>query len=142
MALWRSLGVLSLATGLVACGPPEPTIDVVETEIVEEDTISEQAFADVDTARILAADQRPDEWLTYGGNYDETRHSLLQKVNLETVERLGVAWTYDLRTARGVESTPIVVDGVMYVTSAWSVVHALDAETGEELWVHEPDVDR
>ena len=63
-------------------------------------------------------------------------------MNTETVANLGVAWTYELSTARGVESTPIVVDGVMYVTSAWSVVHALDAVTGAELWVFDPGVDR
>ncbi|MEN8876569.1 MAG: PQQ-dependent dehydrogenase, methanol/ethanol family, partial [Hyphomonas sp.] len=83
-----------------------------------------------------------DEWLTYGGTYDEQRHSSLIDVNKETVADLGVAWTYDLATNRGVESTPIVVDGVMYVTSAWSLVYALDAKTGEELWVYDPDVDR
>ena len=129
-------GIMALT--LAACGAPRESADTVEVPAPE----VEAQFADVDTARILAASETPQEWLTYGGNYDETRHSPLQKVNVETVERLGVAWTYDLRTARGVESTPIVVDGVMYVTSAWSVVYALDAATGEELWVHEPDVDK
>ncbi|MEO0786866.1 MAG: PQQ-binding-like beta-propeller repeat protein, partial [Pseudomonadota bacterium] len=143
MARWRSLLISGVLTcGLVACGPPEPTTETAGTEAGETETAEAGDFAAVDTARILAAAERPDEWLTYGGNYDETRHSLLQKVNTDNVDRLGVAWTYDLKTARGVESTPIVVDGVMYVTSAWSVVHALDAETGEELWVHTPDVDR
>jgi len=51
-----------------------------------------------------------------------------------------VAWTYDLATSRGVEATPIVVDGVMYVTGAWSIVYALDAQTGQELWVYNPEV--
>ena len=99
-------------------------------------------FAAVDTARIREAATTPEEWLTYGGTYDEQRHARLTKINADNVGRLGVAWTYDLATARGVESTPIVVDGVMYVTSAWSVVYALDAATGEELWVYDPDVDR
>ena len=87
-----------------------------------------EGFAAVDTARISAA-SAADEWLTYGGTYDEQRHSKLDKINKENVSQLGVAWTYDLATNRGVESTPIVVDGVMYVTSAWSVVYALDAQT-------------
>ncbi|WP_290482567.1 PQQ-binding-like beta-propeller repeat protein, partial [Hyphomonas sp. UBA3601] len=100
-----------------------------------------EAFAAVDTNRISTA-SAADEWLTYGGTYDEQRHSSLIDVNKETVADLGVAWTYDLATNRGVESTPIVVDGVMYVTSAWSLVYALDAKTGEELWVYDPDVDR
>lgn len=96
----------------------------------------------VDTEAIKAARTTPEVWLTYGGTYDEQRHSLLDSINEDNVGELGVAWTYDLKTGRGVESTPIVVDGVMYVTSAWSVVHALDAETGKELWVYDPDVDR
>jgi len=99
-------------------------------------------FADVDADRLLNAAATPEEWLTYGGTYDEQRHSRLKQINTDNVNQLGVAWTYDLATARGVESTPIVVDGVMYVTSAWSVVHALDARTGEELWVYDPKVDR
>ncbi|MFN3312899.1 MAG: PQQ-dependent dehydrogenase, methanol/ethanol family [Hyphomonas sp.] len=102
---------------------------------------SEPGFAAVDTARISSA-SAGEEWLSYGGTYDEQRHSSLTAINAANVGELGVAWTYDLGTNRGVESTPIVVDGVMYVTSAWSVVYALDARTGEELWVYDPDVDR
>ncbi len=100
-----------------------------------------EGFAAVDTARISTA-SAGDEWLTYGGTYDEQRHSKLDQINKDTVSQLGVAWTYDLATNRGVESTPIVVDGVMYVTSAWSVVYALDAKTGAEKWVYDPAVDR
>ena len=96
----------------------------------------------VDTEAIMAAKSTPEVWLTHGGTYDEQRHSMLDSINENNVGGLGVAWTYDLRTGRGVESTPIVVDGVMYVTSAWSVVHALDAKTGKELWVYDPQVDR
>ncbi|WP_396274173.1 PQQ-binding-like beta-propeller repeat protein, partial [Hyphomonas sp.] len=100
-----------------------------------------EGFAAVDTARISTA-SAADEWLTYGGTYDEQRHSKLNQITKENVSQLGVAWTYDLATNRGVESTPIVVDGVMYVTSAWSVVYALDAKTGAEKWVYDPGVDR
>ncbi|MFN4183727.1 MAG: PQQ-dependent dehydrogenase, methanol/ethanol family [Hyphomonas sp.] len=100
-----------------------------------------RGFAAVDTARI-SAESAGNEWLTYGGTYDEQRHSKLTAINKENVSELGVAWTYDLATNRGVESTPIVVDGVMYVTSAWSVVYALDAKTGAEKWVYDPGVDR
>lgn len=82
------------------------------------------------------------QWLTYGGTYDEQRHSRLTRINTGNVDRLGVAWTYELSTGRGVEATPIVADGVMYVTSAWSVLHALDARTGRELWVYDPAVDQ
>ena len=82
------------------------------------------------------------EWLTYGGTYDEQRHSSLTKVSAENVGNLGVAWTYDLNSNRGIEATPIVHDGVMYVTSSWSILHAIDARTGKELWVYDPGADK
>jgi quinohemoprotein ethanol dehydrogenase len=96
--------------------------------------------AAVDEARILAADQEPGNWLTHGRTYDEQRFSPLDQVNTENVAQLGLAWSYELRVPRGAEATPIVVDGVMYVTSAWSIVYALDAATGRELWVYDPEV--
>ncbi|MEO9969754.1 MAG: PQQ-dependent dehydrogenase, methanol/ethanol family [Hyphomonadaceae bacterium] len=131
------------ALALVACGgsdstPDDAGSDISATSIVE----TVRPGSDVNGARISAARATPEDWLTYGGTYDEQRHSLLTKVDTDNVDQLGVAWTYDLSTARGVEATPIVVDGVMYVTSAWSVVHALDAVTGDELWVYDPGVDR
>ncbi|HUF75990.1 MAG TPA: PQQ-dependent dehydrogenase, methanol/ethanol family, partial [Longimicrobiales bacterium] len=96
----------------------------------------------VDTQRIVAADAEPGTWLTHGRTYEEQRFSPLTTIDRSNVDGLGLAWAYELRTDRGAEATPLVVDGVMYVTSAWSVVHALDARTGEELWVHDPAVDR
>ena len=66
----------------------------------------------------------------------------MTKVSTETVGRLGLAWTYEMRTNRGAQATPLVADGVMYVTSAWSLVYALDAATGAERWVYDPKVDR
>ena len=134
MANWQSTLIAGASFAiLAACGQAK----TADTEPAAEP----EAFAAVDTNRISTA-SAGDEWLTYGGTYDEQRHSSLIEVNTETVSDLGVAWTYDLATNRGVESTPIVVDGVMYVTSAWSLVYALDAKTGEELWVYDPDVDR
>jgi len=103
---------------------------------------SERPPADVDTARILRADAEPGNWLSYGRTYDEQRFSPLNQINTDTIARLGLAWSYDLELPRGVEATPLVVDGVMYVTSAWSVVHAIDAKTGRRLWVYDPKVDR
>jgi quinohemoprotein ethanol dehydrogenase len=82
------------------------------------------------------------EWLSYGGTPDEQRHSRLTKISKDTLNDLGVAWTYDLKTGRGIETTPIVADGVMYATSSWSVLHALDAKTGKELWVYDPAADK
>jgi quinohemoprotein ethanol dehydrogenase len=53
---------------------------------------------------------------------------------------LGLAWSYDLGSDRGVEATPIVVDGIMYVTGSWSILHAIDAITGKKLWVYDPKI--
>ncbi len=133
MAAWNRILLAGSALALIAaCGPKQEAASPAPEA---------KAFADVDTQRIETGSGGA-EWLTYGGTYDEQRHSTLDAVNKDNVADLGVAWTFDLATNRGVESTPIVVDGVMYVTSAWSVVYALDAKTGALLWEHDPDVDR
>jgi len=98
--------------------------------------------AAVDTDRILAADQEPGNWLTHGRTYSEQRYSPLASIDTATVGTLGLAWSYELRTPRGASATPLVVDGVMYLSSSWSIVYALDARTGKEIWVHDPGVDR
>jgi quinohemoprotein ethanol dehydrogenase len=81
------------------------------------------------------------EWLTHGRTYDEQRFSPLTKVDVGNVAQLGLAWSYDLDTVHRVqESTPLVIDGVMYVTSAWSKLFALEARTGREIWRYDPQV--
>ena len=93
-------------------------------------------------ARILAADSEPANWLTHGRTYDEQRFSPLAEISKDNVDELGLAWYFDVPTYRGMEATPIVVDGRMYVTGSWSMVYALDAATGQELWRYDPQVDR
>ena len=80
--------------------------------------------ADVDGARIIGADREPGNWMSHGRDYGEQRFSPLKEINDQNASALGLAWYYDLDTDRGQEATPIVVDGVMYVTSAWSKVFA------------------
>jgi quinohemoprotein ethanol dehydrogenase len=97
--------------------------------------------AAVDAARMQAADREPGNWLSHGRTYDEQRFSPLQKIDAGNVKTLGLAWAFDIPTAhRGQESTPLVVDGVMYVTGAWSKVYALDAKTGALRWSFDPKV--
>ena len=96
--------------------------------------------ADVNESRIIHADQEPGNWLSYGRTYNEQRFSPLKQINDQNVSKLGLAWYYDLDTHRGQEATPIVVDGVMYFTTAWSKVIALDAATGKLLWSYDPRV--
>jgi quinohemoprotein ethanol dehydrogenase len=98
--------------------------------------------AAVDAQRLTAADKEPGNWMSHGRTYSEQRFSPLDKVNTDNVKDLGLAWSFELSTNRGVETTPIVVDGVMYVTSSWSLVYALNAKTGELLWKYDPQVDK
>jgi quinohemoprotein ethanol dehydrogenase len=94
----------------------------------------------VDDAALRAADADPANWITYGHTYSEQRFSPLQLVNEQTVSKLGLAWSYNLETLRGLESTPLVKDGVLYTSSAWSLVYAFDARTGQLLWQYDPHV--
>jgi quinohemoprotein ethanol dehydrogenase len=96
--------------------------------------------ARVDGGRLIAADSEPGNWMSYGRTYSEQRFSPLEEVNDQNASELGLAWSYDLNTTRGVEATPIVVDGVMYTTSSWSIVTALDAKNGIHLWTYDPKV--
>jgi quinohemoprotein ethanol dehydrogenase len=90
--------------------------------------------------RLLHADQDPGNWLTHGGDWQERRYSPLTLINAGNVGALKPAWSAGFDTGRGQEATPIVVDGVMYVSTAWSKVYALDAATGRQLWYYDPKV--
>ena len=82
------------------------------------------------------------EWLTYGGSPSEQRFSKLTGVSDANVKDLGLAWSSDLETARGQEATPLMHDGVLYVSTAWSMVKAYDAKTGALKWQYDPKVAR
>jgi len=96
----------------------------------------------VDGAFIEANAARTPDWPSYGLDYAETRFSRLAQINADNVKDLGLVWSYNLESTRGVESTPLVVDGIMYVTASWSVAHAVDTRTGKRLWTFDPKVDR
>ncbi len=82
------------------------------------------------------------EWLSYGRDYAEQRFSPLTSINEGNVGQLGLAWSADLDTARGQEATPLMHDGVLYVSTAWSMVKAYDAKTGALKWSYDPQVPR
>ena len=96
--------------------------------------------ADVDGARIRAADREPQNWMAVGRDYREQHFSPLTGIDRSNVKRLGLAWSADLDTYRGVEASPIEVDGVLYNTSAWNITTAYDATTGKVLWTYDPKV--
>jgi PQQ-dependent dehydrogenase (methanol/ethanol family) len=96
--------------------------------------------APVDAGRILGAGGNTADWLSHGRTYDERRYSPLARIHQGNVNDLQLAWWFDLDTRRGQEATPLVIDGVMYFTSAWSKAYAVDARTGREKWRFDPQV--
>ena len=99
---------------------------------------STATHARVDAARLLAAPA--DQWMTYGGTYQEQRFSTLDQINTGNVSQLGLAWFADYDTNLQQEGTPLYIDGVIYVSTAWSKIYAFDARTGEQLWQYDPKV--
>ena len=96
----------------------------------------------LDESRLQGAAQDSANWLMYGRTYDDHRFSPLSQINELTVAKLGLAWSRELSTTRGLEATPLVEDGVLYTTGSWSVVDALDAKTGDVRWTYDPKVPR
>jgi len=96
----------------------------------------------VDDARLRGADEDTGNWLMYGRTYDDHRFSPLNQINEQTVGTLGLAWSRELGTTRGLEATPLVEDAILYTTGSWSVVYAIDAKTGELKWTFDPKVPR
>ncbi len=94
----------------------------------------------IDAARLVGADEDWANWITHGRTYSEQRFSPLDQVNTDNVGELGLAWFADMDTARGQEATPLVMDGRLYLTTAWSKVRAFDAASGEPLWEYDPEV--
>jgi alcohol dehydrogenase (cytochrome c)/quinohemoprotein ethanol dehydrogenase len=128
---------LVIGAGLVvlACRPTGESSADADT-----DADAATGAASVDAERLLNADSEPGQWMSHGRTYGEQRFSPLEAINASNVSRLGLAWYSDLDTNRGQEATPLMVDGVIYVSTAWSKVKAYDAKTGAELWAYDPEV--
>ena len=94
----------------------------------------------VDEARLAKADSEPENWYATNRATSEDHYSPLKQIDEGNAAELGFAWQFDTRTTRGLEASPIVIDGVMYTSSNWGRVHALNAATGAELWAYDPKV--
>lgn len=146
--------ILGGFVALAACSDtaPEASEETTSAEAATPANTAEPevSFADhvatttlrVNEARIIAADAEPGNWLAHGRTYSEQRYSPLTQINADNVGELGLAWSFDTDTTRGLEASPIVIDGVMYFTGSWSTVFAVNAKTGETLWNFDPEVPR
>ena len=90
--------------------------------------------------RILNADREPANWLTYSGNYQAHRYSALDQINRSNVNRLKVKWMFQVRGRQHFETTPLVIDGIMYLTDPPIGVTALDLRTGRPIWHFRRDI--
>ncbi len=119
-----------LSLGVVACSPSDSVSD----------NKTSKAAPSADQQTPVSA--QSSDWPRHGRTHSEERYSPLDSINLENISELSLAWYIDLPTKRGQEATPLVIDGVMYTTSAWSHVIALDAASGEQQWHFDPEVSK
>ena len=100
-------------------------------------------FLAIGATMVMVTAAADDEgWPVHGGSQTDQRFSPLNEINEQTVSRLGLVWSRELGTTRGLEATPIIDHGVIYTTGSWSVVFALDATTGQLRWTYDPKVPR
>lgn len=118
--------------GIQGCEPQQSVTATVKPS---------ESAGQVDTERLLHIEKEPGVWLTGGRDYQQSYYSPLQAISKSNVQRLGFAWQYDIDTTYGFEATPIVVDGVMFSSGPKGAVYALNAKTGDERWVFEPEID-
>ena len=98
----------------------------------------------IDDDAIKNADKNQGDWLSYGRNYQEDRYSDLDQITKDNVADLGLAWAVELGTKRGLQATPLVVDGIIYFSGPFNKVWAFDARSGKELWqfTHDYNTDK
>jgi alcohol dehydrogenase (cytochrome c)/quinohemoprotein ethanol dehydrogenase len=135
----ETVNKLMLQTDGVGAGPAD--VGPTRPDVLPADQRKKpEGPADVDGTRLVLADEEPGNWMTTGRTYFEQHYSALDRINAGNVNRLGLAWHYDFKDRYGQGATPIVVDGVMYLSSALSKVTAFDAKTGKLLWSYDPKV--
>src|SRR5690606_26058639 len=141
-----SMGLLALS----GCGQPDSNSGTAAQSASAAQGVAQapaqasaqSGFAAVDSARLVNADAEPGQWMSTGRTYGEQQYSPLARIDRNNVNTLGLAWYADFNIPRGQESTPLVIDGVIYVTTAWSNVRAYNAATGETLWEFDSEVQR
>ena len=126
---------LAVVAGLAACSNNE-----TEQAAVTPAVAPTQSAAGGSAETNIALDNAG-QWLSYGRNYSEQRFSPLDQINPDNIGELNLAWFGDLAERGGsYETTPLVIDGRIYVCTPWSKVYAFDAKTGAQLWKYDPKV--
>jgi alcohol dehydrogenase (cytochrome c) len=98
------------------------------------------AFTPVSWERLMNAADEPENWLMYSATLDAQRHSRLDQVNTGNVSNLELKWAYQIPEIDRAETTPLVVDGIMFITEAPSNVVAVDAVTGRQYWRYDHEL--
>ncbi len=113
---------------------------VVLTRLTFSQPRAASASGPVTYEHLVQAEAAPENWLMYAGQYSSQRHSRLKQIDQVNVADLEVKWAYQLRTLTDVETSPLVVDGVMYLTQSPSNIIAIDAATGRPFWTYEHEL--
>ncbi len=139
----RKVSLLNLvAICLAACSQSENETAQPDIGAGASSPAAAVSAANVSYDRLLNAENESGQWMMKGGTYDETYYSPLSEINRDNVDQLELAWFADYDVNLSQQGTPLYVDGVIYVSTAWSMVNAFDARTGELLWHYDPQTDR
>ena len=136
--MFRTIFFVLVVLCVISCSQEQPASTALDESTT---AVSAPSTAMVDEMRVANIETvEPGAWLTYGRNYEEQRFSPLTDINRDSVKDLGIAWYKDLDTIHPVQGTPLVVDGILYFSTPFNVVYAVDAGTGEELWSYDTKV--
>jgi len=134
------IALLPFVCSLIGCGQPNEeaaTEPAPRSQPSEEPQAAEEKAGPVGAVtedHLLHASDNNANWLLYGRTYDAQRYSPLKQINKENVARLTPQWTFQTGVLDGFECTPLVIDGIMYVTTPWNHAYAIDCKTGSQLW--------
>jgi PQQ-dependent dehydrogenase (methanol/ethanol family) len=136
-----TISIVLATAWLAGCSGNEPAAESAAVAPAPAEAAPEVGSpANVSAERLINAASEPDQWMTHGGTYAEQRFSQLDQITADNVNQLGLAFSVDLDTTRGQEATPLMVDGTLYISTAWSKVKAIDAVSGAIKWEYDPEV--
>ena len=135
----RHCGIVAASAAMLAALAQQAPAQTSKTSATKPIAVDAKVLNAAGTAK----DPNAGSWLSYGKSLGETRYSPLNQINASNVNRLGLAWSYTLGAGGGnQEGTPLVWNNTLYGITSWSVVYAVDAKTGKELWRWDPEVNQ